>query len=105
MTIVEQRFYQLVAANESVVEDLVVPAGSVLVLSEIGANAEMSCVAVVTWDPEGANQIVLSCSRDTVQSTEMAFEGDGIKKMRIELINRTAEPKYVGAYFIGRFGQ
>ena len=103
MAYVEQRAYQLVPANSTVNIDYVVPDGQALevqnmVLNTPTVNGE---TAIICWDPAGANTILMSCSGNSAGSYQGSFAGNGVKVMRITLINTASIDQYMGAYFTG----
>lgn len=102
---VDQRFYKEVAASTTLTQDFIVPNGAVLALSEIGGTASPAAVDThfeIVWDPAGANTILLATYANSVQSSLLQFTGDGVKVMRIKLVNTDLHSKFLGGYFVGR---
>jgi len=100
---VEQRAYQLVPANSQVNVDYVIPNGQALEIQKMVLNtpAVNGETAVICWDPTGAADILMSCSGNSEGSYQGSFAGDGVKVMRITLINTASIDQYMGAYFTG----
>jgi len=100
---VEHRAYQLVPANSQVNVDYVVPNGQALevgsmVFNTPSVNAE---TAIICWDPAGANTILMTCSGNAEGAYAGSFAGNGVKVMRITLINTASVDQYMGAYLTG----
>lgn len=100
---VEQRVYQVVSPGTTVTTDLLIANGDTIQLSDIGANTAADSVAVISWDPAGANEIIISCSGNTDQRTGKQCLGNGTKVLRISLQNTGLVDCYMGAYFLGQY--
>ncbi len=100
---IERRFYQLVPANSQVSEDYVLANTASLVVQEMGGNTPTPNgeTAVIIWDPATANQILLSCSGNSIAEYATPLVGDGVKVLRMTLINTAPTSQYMGAYFQG----
>jgi len=100
---IEQRFYSLVAANAQAFQDYVIPNGKVLVFKEMLINTPTPYAetGVVVFDPSGANVIIMSCSGNSQGSTSTELLGDGVKVVRMTLINTAPLDQYMGAQFRG----
>src|SRR3990172_6126356 len=83
------RKYQVVNGNTTVNSDHIIPNGKTLYISEFGGNAVQkdNVMVKIIFDPSGSNETLVSTTGDTVQNSNRSFLGDGVKIMRISLIN------------------
>lgn len=85
--------------------DYVIPNGKRLIIDEAGGNSSPSEINIhfeIIWDPSGTNELILSSYGDTTQKRNDEYVGDGIKFIRIKLINTSNTSRYMGAYLLGR---
>lgn len=107
MICVEKREYHSVPASESLGYDYVVPDGKILYLETLGANSASgtNTSVQVIWDPDGENDILMVDYNSIVQQTSVQLLGDGVKVLRILLINNNANAdETMGGYFLGSLG-
>jgi hypothetical protein len=97
----EHRFYVPVPAGNSVQSDYVVPNGRTFSLEEIGASPSTNCEVRIIWDVDGTPDLLLATIRDSVQKTFKELVGDGVKKLRILLINNDLLTRSLGGYTLG----
>lgn len=97
------RQYHEVAAYTTSTYDHVIPNGKCLYLKELGGSAAHSVdtTSSIIWDPDSADEILFTTNGDLVQTTNICLEGDGSKKVRIELKNNDSSPHDMGAYYLG----
>ena len=97
-----KRLYKNVAASSSESLDYIPIDGDTIVIDVLGANSSAApdTNACIVWDPDGTPEILLSSYGDVVQ-TNLAIErlGDGVKKIRIHLVNDLTEPAYIGGFW------
>jgi hypothetical protein len=99
---VEKLFYQLVPANSQVSQDYVIPSGS-LVIQDMGVNTptQNNETGIIIYDPATLNQILLTCSGNANGEYSTPLPGDGVKVLRMTLINTAPIDQYMGAFFRG----
>lgn len=97
----EHRFYAAVPATTNEQSDYVVPSGKTFSLEEIGASPSTNCEVRIIWDVDGTPDLLLATIRESVQKTFKELVGDGVKKLRIQLINNDSITRSLGGYALG----
>lgn len=101
---VNKRFYKNVAASTSEALDYIPDDGERLLLVNIGVSSSSvpDSVVCLLWDPAGDNDVIISGHSEVVQrDVDLELLGDGIKILRICLVNDLTEPTYMGAFWQG----
>lgn len=103
-TFVERRFYTLVSALSTEVDEYVVPDGVELFIKRIGGNGRYGKTSVrIVWDYGGANTVLFSTSGDDQQElTSVSIIGDGAKTLAIVLDNDELSSANIGGHWIGK---
>lgn len=99
-----KRFYKNVAASTSEASDYIPADGERLLLVNVGVSSSSvpSTVVCILWDPAGDNEVIISGHSETAQrDVDIELIGDGIKILRMCLVNDLTEPTYMGAFAQG----
>ena len=99
-----KRFYSLVPASTSLSQDYVPADGEIIYLVNAGASASSApqTTTAIIWDADGDPEYLLSTYNETNQSNiNLTLTGDGVKILRIRLINDLTEVAYLGAFWQG----
>lgn len=97
----EHRYYASVAATSESTSDYVIPNGKTLALDEFGASPATDCIVEIIWDATGTPDVLLSTASEASQHTFRELAGNGVKVLRVKLINNSAVSKTIGGYTIG----
>jgi len=100
----DKRFYSLVPASTVLTDDYVPADGEKIYLVNAGASGSSApqTTACIIWDADGEPQYLISTYGETNQSNlNIHLLGDGVKILRIKLINDLTESAYVGAFWQG----
>ncbi len=102
MARLERRYYDNVAALETVTSQYVPENGERLSLLHIGGNGGGQIIKII-WDYGGSDERVLFFTNgDSEQSPEeLILVGDGVKILAIVLSNTAAFFSTIGGYWIG----
>ena len=99
---ISERFYRHVAASTTETSDYIPADGENVYVVNAGVSSSTApaTVAHVCWDADGTPEIVIS-SYGEANHTEInkTYVGDGVKVMRVSLVNDLTEPSYLGAYW------
>ena len=96
---------QEVAASTTVTSDYVIPSGKTLYVLRYQTScplvADLSILVKAVHDPGGANTPILAEYGSTTVSLKKLFVGDGVKPVRISLINNSDLPAWIGVHWSG----
>lgn len=99
---ISQRFYKHVAASSTETLEYVPADGEKMFLVNAGVSSSSAPQTVVhiDWDPDGSPEVIISSYGEANHSNiNRTYIGDGVKKMRINLVNDLAEPSFLGAFW------
>ena len=99
-----KRFYKLVAANSSEFYDYIPNIGETVFLVNAGvsSSAAPQTAALIVWDVIGTPEILMSTYAETSQTNlNKTLIGDGVKILRISLVNDLSESVHMGGYWQG----
>lgn len=109
VTYLENSEYHAITGNTTATYDYVIPNGAVVTLTDLGANSPTNPTALphadIIWDPAGANQLIYSTYSAGFRFSNAQFTGDGVKVIRIQLVNTLLVTANFGAYYRGTIGQ
>ena len=99
-TNINKRYYKSVAGNSIDKNEYVIPNGKFVLIRKVGGN---SCFhddvkIQVCFDDE----CLFSTHGDDMQAVEIELEGDGVKKLTIDLVNDSINSETVGGYYEGQ---
>lgn len=100
----EHRFYKSVAPYTTDSLDYT-PANNEVVYPEVlGGDSPLSPDArvVIVWDPTGVNKIIFCTYMSASTLSYEALIGDGVKVLRINLINNTSDTKEMGGFTLAQ---
>lgn len=103
---VNERFYTLVAANTQEDSDYIISNGKTIELVNMGisSSAVPDTAAFISFDPDGTIEYLISSYGEIVhKQVQITLTGDGVKVIRMSLVNDLSEPTYMGAFFQGVF--
>lgn len=100
---IEKRLYKNIPASSTDQLDYVIPNGNTLYLRELSGDANYSgkTRVEIVFDPLGTPEILFSTNGSNTQRTFVSFLGDGIKIVRIKLINDELFSSTLGGFFWG----
>ena len=85
-----------------VIHDYVVPSGKQFYIDEVGATpADDENLVELIWDATGTPEIILSTNKEASQRRSVELSGDGVKILRIRLVNNKLVSKTMGGYSQG----
>jgi len=100
----EKRFYGSVNANSSIRQDYVVPNNSILNIHSVGGDSIFSPEGhiEIIINPNGVNEILFLTYGSIIQTNlNKKIIGDGVKILRIKLINDSTSTHVLGGFFQG----
>ena len=101
---IHERFYRQVSASTTETSDYIPADGEKVFLVNAGVSSSSAPQTVVhiCWDAGGTPQILISSYGEANHhGINETFIGDGIKILRISLINDLTEPSFLGAFWEG----
>ena len=104
MSLEGDKKYADVPGVDDVVSDTVVPDGETWEVQGFSGHAAYvdETTVCLIWDPDGADEIIACTHGDAVIELEDQVLGNGVKVLRIALINDTADPRIMGGSWEGR---
>ena len=98
----EHSKYAEVAAMSEANYDYIVPSGNKFLIDEVGATpADDENLVELIWDATGTPEIILSTNKEASQRRSVELSGDGVKILRIRLVNNKLVSKTMGGYAQG----
>ena len=97
------RIYTNVGANTTHNEDYTIPAGKEIQIVTFYGNPDESNTRVsVIWDPDTENTLLFSSPVASSQDVDVRLQGDGSKKLRLQLKNSDViNSRTVGGAILG----
>jgi len=99
---VSERFYKEVAASTTETSDYIPSDGEKLFIVNAGLSSSSAPETVVhiCWDPGGDDEVIISSYGEAYhRELNVNKTGDGIKIMRISLVNDLTEPSFLGGFW------
>ena len=105
MNIIDKRYYKLVSATTTSINDYVIPVGQTLEIMCWGGDAGSSpdTTVALIWDPDGIAEVLYATHGGSEQKGSPLREivGDGLKKLQIKLTNDQVTADYLGGFYGG----
>ncbi len=99
-----KRFYKQVAGSTTETEDYIPASGEKIFIVNLGCSSSSTpdTVTCIVWDADGTPEILMSSYNEARHdNVNIEIVGDGIKVLRICLINDLTEPTYMGGFWEG----